>query len=151
MPHNNTPITTLLSRKSSEVYSTSPDQTVAEAVAEMNRHRVGCVVVLDGEDLVGIFTERDVLTRIVAEAKDARTTKVAEVMTPGPEYLHTSDTISSAMQRMTERRTRHLPVFDSKHSLVGLVSIGDVTRWQSEENQAEAEYLKNYAFGEFTA
>ncbi|MBC2602123.1 CBS domain-containing protein [Puniceicoccus vermicola] len=151
MPQNNTPITKLLNRKSSDVYSTSPDQSVFEAVAEMNRHRVGSLVVLEEQKLVGIFTERDVLTRVVAKTLDPQTTRIADVMTPDPQFLHTTDTIATAMQKMTEKRTRHLPVFDTVDCLVGLISIGDVTRWQMEEHQVEAEHLKNYVFGEYSA
>ena len=70
-------------------------------------------------------------------------------MTPHPERISTETTIGDTMKLMTEKRTRHLPVFDTSGHLAGLVSIGDVTRWQSEENQAEADHLKNYVFGEF--
>ena len=146
-----TPVSLLLTRKNPEVHSIPVTATVREAVAEMNRHRIGCVLVKDGSEVVGIFTERDVLTRVVSEARDPRTTPVADVMTPNPNRISTETTVGDAMKQMTEKRTRHLPVFDSSGQLAGLVSIGDVTRWQSEENQAEADHLKNYVFGEFPA
>ena len=75
------PISVLLERKNSEVCSVSPTVTVAEAVAEMNRHRIGSVVVLDGGRLAGIFTERDVLRRVVGAGVDPLKATVAEVMT----------------------------------------------------------------------
>jgi len=151
MSKNTTPITTLLAKKGPNVFSTSPEKSVSDAVCEMNRQRVGCLVVLENDQLVGIFTERDVLTRVVTEAKDARETKVGDVMTPDPVILHADDTVTTVMEIMTENRTRHLPVFDSDEKLIGLLSIGDLTRWQMEENRAESDHLRQYVFGEYSA
>jgi CBS domain-containing protein len=151
MPLDTTPLKALLARKPVGVHSVSSDQTVSEAVDEMNRNRIGCVLVQEDGKLVGIFTERDVLTRVVARVLDPRSTPVQEVMTPGPKSVSTRTTVGEAMRLMTDSRTRHLPVFDeADDSLAGLISIGDVTRWQIEENQAEAEHLKKYVFGEIS-
>src|SRR3954463_7187641 len=83
LPQMNTPISAILDRKGSTVFSVSPSATIAEAVAEMNRHRVGSVLVLDGNRLVGIFTERDVLRRVVGAGLDPKRALVADVMTSG--------------------------------------------------------------------
>src|SRR3954462_11320953 len=80
LPQMNTPISAILDRKGSTVFSISPSATIAEAVAEMNRHRVGSVLVLDGGRLVGIFTERDVLRRVVGAGLDPKHSLVSEVM-----------------------------------------------------------------------
>lgn len=142
----NVPVSAILERKGRQVYSVPPDITIAEAVAEMNRQRVGCVLVLEDGKVVGIFTERDVLRRVVGEAVDPRTVPVRQVMTPEVMTISPQTTIEETMVIFTERRFRHLPVCDHGE-LVGTISIGDVTRWNSDENQAEAQHLKNYISG----
>ena len=152
MPQNNTPIRSVLSRKkSSEIFSTSAERSVSHAVELMNRHGIGSLLVLQDDRLVGIFTERDVLTRVVAQSRNPSTTTISEVMTADPQFLSSEDTVSVAMERMTEKRARHLPVLGDDNKIIGLVSIGDVTRFLLEENLAEAEHLKSYVFGEYTA
>ena len=105
--------------------------SVADAVAEMNRHRVGSVLVLDGGRLVGIFTERDVLRRVVGATVDPKRTLVADVMTAGVITISPDVTIEDTMVLFTEKRCRHLPVVDNG-KLVGTISIGDVTRWMAD-------------------
>lgn len=139
----NAPITAILDRKGRTVFSVTPTTSVADAVAEMNRHRVGSVLVLDGEELVGIFTERDVLRRVVGAGVDPRQAVVADVMTPGVITISPQATIEETMVLFTEKRCRHLPVCDHGQ-LVGTISIGDITRWMADAHQAEAEHLKNY-------
>jgi CBS domain-containing protein len=112
----------------------------------MNRHRVGCVLVMDAGRVVGIFTERDVLRRVVGAEIDPRSVPVSEVMTAEVTTISPETTIEETMVIFTERRFRHLPVCDHG-KLVGTISIGDVTRWNSDENQAEAQHLKNYISG----
>ncbi|MDP3069903.1 MAG: CBS domain-containing protein [Opitutaceae bacterium] len=144
----NTPISAILDRKGRNVFSVLPAMTVTEAVAEMNRHRVGSVLVLDGGRLVGIFTERDVLRRVVGPAVDPMQTRVAEVMTSGVITIAPDATIEETMVLFTEKRCRHLPVMDQGR-IVGAISIGDVTRWMADASRAEAEHLKNYITGGF--
>lgn len=142
----NVPVSAILERKGRQVFSVSPDVTIAEAVADMNRHRVGCVLVMDAGRVVGIFTERDVLRRVVGAEIDPRNVPVSEVMTAEVTTISPETTIEETMVIFTERRFRHLPVCDHG-KLVGTISIGDVTRWNSDENQAEAQHLKNYISG----
>src|SRR5436305_1692825 len=99
----NIPVSALLERKGSAVYVVSPTLTVADAVAEMNRHRVGAIVVLDDGRLVGIFTERDVLRRVVGAALDPRRTVVADVMTAGVITLTPETTVEETMMLFTEK------------------------------------------------
>ncbi|MGD1030127.1 MAG: CBS domain-containing protein [Opitutaceae bacterium] len=143
------PISVLLERKNSEVCSVSPAVTVAEAVAEMNRHRIGSVVVLDGSRLAGIFTERDVLRRVVGAGVDPLKATVAEVMTADLVTVTPATTVDEAMEIFTEKRCRHLPVMDNGR-LVGVLSIGDVTRWSVDSHRSEAEHLKNYIAGGYS-
>jgi CBS domain-containing protein len=145
----NTPISALLGRKGSALHSVTPSMTVAEAVAEMNRNRVGAVVVLDGGKLAGIFTERDVLRRVVGAGVDPNTTSVAAVMTGNVLTVSPETTVDQAIEIFTEKRCRHLPVM-ADGRLIGLVSIGDTTRWMADAHRAEAEHLKSYIAGGFS-
>lgn len=137
-------IADLLADKGRQVFTTRKSVTVHEAVREMNRKRVGALVVIDEQRPVGIFTERDVLRRIVDEDRDPALTKVVEVMTPDPVTIATSMPVEDAMSMMTQRRFRHLPVVEGG-VLVGIVSIGDLMRWvtlhQAEHIDQMAQYI----------
>jgi CBS domain-containing protein len=137
-----------LDRKGHTVFSVAPTATVAEAVAEMNIRRIGCVFVIDNGHLAGIFTERDVLRRVVCSGVDPKTTPVSAVMTSGVLTISPTATVDQIMDLFTEKRCRHLPVMDNG-KLVGTISIGDVTRWIGDAHRAEAEHLKNYITGGF--
>ncbi len=144
----NAPVSNLLTAKKSIVHSIPQQATVLEAVHEMNRLHIGSIVVLDDEKLAGIFTERDVLQRVVAEGKSPSETLVSEVMSKEVETITPKSTIEEAMRAMTVRRHRHLPVMNDG-KMVGLISIGDVTRWISRVNEDEAENLRSYITGGF--
>jgi CBS domain-containing protein len=109
----------------------APEQTVAEAVALMRKERVGCVLVCqrgDGERLVGIFTERDLMRRVVAEGKPL-TLPVAEVMTPNPVTIHPKVAIGAAVRRMEEGGYRHLPVVNEAGKPVGVLSVKHIVHY----------------------
>lgn len=142
----NTPISALLERKGGVVHAVSPSTSVVDAVSEMNRHRIGCIVVLEGNWLAGIFTERDILRRFVSDGAGLRTVRVAEVMTTDVITIPPDATVEDAMALFTEKRCRHLPVV-SAGKLLGLISIGDISRWLVEMHRVEAEHLKNYIAG----
>ncbi|MCX6955272.1 MAG: CBS domain-containing protein [Verrucomicrobia bacterium] len=142
----NTPISALLERKGSAVHSVAPTLSVHDAVSEMNRHRIGAIVVLDGPRLVGIFTERDVLRRVVGAAIDPKRTPVTDVMTSGVITIGPEATIEETMNIFTEKRCRHLPVVQDGR-IRGVISIGDITRWMADAHRAEAEHLRNYITG----
>ena len=124
--------------------------TVSEAVSEMNRHRVGSVLVLDAGQLVGIFTERDVLRRVVGDGVDPKRTLVSDVMTANVITISPDASVEETMVLFTEKRCRHLPVLNNGE-LVGTISIGDITRWMADSHRAEAEHLKNYITSGFSA
>lgn len=123
--------------------------TVAEAVGVMNTHRVGCVLVMDTGKLVGVFTERDVLFRVVAQRRDPDQTLVSVVMSAEPVTISPDDTVEDAMRVVTDRRCRHLPVLDERGGLQGLISAGDLTRWLANSSRHEAEHLKAYLTAEY--
>jgi CBS domain-containing protein len=146
----NTPIALLLSRKSSGVFSVAVTASVADAVRVMNLHKVGAVVVMQAGQLTGIFTERDVLTRVVASGRAPEFTSMVNVMTRDPLTVTADATVEKVMTLFTEHRCRHIPVVDDTDgSVTGVISMGDVTRWLVEENRAEADQLKQYIAGGF--
>lgn len=146
----NIPVAALLERKGHAVHTIGPAVNVSDAVAEMNRHRVGAILVVDGARLLGIFTERDVLRRVVGAGLDPRRTRVADVMSAEVLTIPPEATVEETWTIFSEKRCRHLPVLDAGR-LVGLISIGDITRWMSDSHRHEAEHLKNYIAGGFPA
>ena len=117
----------IISDKNRAVETIAPDTSVAEAVHKMHQFNIGALLVTEGERLVGIFTERDVLLRVVNEELDPKSTRVAQVMTPNPLAVKPTTTAEEAMRVVTEKRVRHLPVVEDGR-LAGLVSSGDLTR-----------------------
>lgn len=139
----------VLALKGRHVETVSADATVLEAVARMNERRIGSVLVAatyrPGEPYgpVGIFTERDVLVRVVARGLDPATTYVRDVMTVELVTIRADTTVAEAMRIITERRCRHLPVVDAT-GLCGLISIGDLTKWVVHDQQQTIEDLNGY-------
>jgi CBS domain-containing protein len=146
----NTPISALLERKGSAVHGVESTVTISEAVAEMNRCRIGSIVVMEGDRLVGIFTERDVLVRVVGAGVSPFTLRVADVMTKNLITVTPETTVEEVMIIFAEKRCRHLPVIEQGR-LIGLISIGDISRWIADNHRAEVEHLKNYITGGFPA
>ena len=113
---------------SSSPLRVSPTQTVAEAAALMRRERVGCLLVCEGEHMVGIFTERDLLRRVLAAGKPLTLT-VAECMTRNPVAVHRKEPIGAAIRRMEEGGYRHLPVIDEAGQVVGVLSVKRIVHY----------------------
>jgi CBS domain-containing protein len=146
----NTSIVVLLSRKGSAVYSVTSSATVAEAVRMMNQRQIGSVVVLHAGQLEGIFTERDVLSRVVAAGRMPATTSVADVMTRNIITVSPHATVEEVMNIFTEKRCRHIPVVEEDTGvLVGMISSGDVMRWLVDSHRAEADHLRHYIAGSY--
>lgn len=145
----NTSIATLLEQKGGAVRSVPITVSVADAVKEMNRHKIGCVLVMDGARLAGIFTERDVLTRVVAADLDPKTTPVARVMTGNVLTATPEATVQQMMDTFAEKRCRHMPVMRDGQP-IGVISIGDVSRWVASAHRSEAETLRQYISGGLT-
>jgi CBS domain-containing protein len=120
--------------------------TVFEAVEAMNRHRIGAMLVMNGAKLAGIFTERDVLTRVISASLEPKATPVSRVMSADVITIAPEATVQQVMDIFAEKRCRHLPVIQND-KLVGLISIGDVSRWVANAHRAEAESLRQYIAG----
>ena len=142
----NTTIATLLEQKSGAIFTIPTTVTVSEAVQEMNAHKVGSVLVMDGQRLAGIFTERDVLRRVVGAGLDPKVTPITQVMTAELLTIAPSASVQQVLDLFTEKRCRHLPVVEG-WELLGLISIGDVSRWMANQHRAEAESLRQYIAG----
>jgi len=146
----NTPLSALIERKGSVLHTVAASLTIAATVAEMNRNRIGCIVVLEGEQLAGIFTERDVLRRVVGANVNPAAVRVSEVMTREVLTIGPENTVEEAMIIFAEKRCRHLPVVRGDR-LIGLISIGDVSRWLADLHRSEAQHLKDYIAGGMSA
>jgi CBS domain-containing protein len=133
----------VLDAKGHSVHAVDPKATVLDAVRTMNAERIGALLVMDDEELVGIFTERDVLCRIVDQGRDPAETRIAEVMTRRPVVVKAGATVEEAMAVVTEKRCRHLPVVD-EDGLVGLVSSGDLTHWVTRNQEFHIQDLVNF-------
>lgn len=145
----NVSIAHLLAGKGHALHTVPASVTVTEAVQEMNRHRIGAILVMEGLKLAGIFTERDVLTRVVAAGLDPGATPVTRVMTSSVLSISPEATVQQVMDIFAEKRCRHLPVMTGG-KLAGLISIGDVSRFVANQHRAEAESLRQYISGGLT-
>ncbi|MBI3625701.1 MAG: CBS domain-containing protein [Candidatus Rokubacteria bacterium] len=117
----------------SEPIRFTANATVQEAITKMLANRRAAVVIVDGEGrLIGIFTERDVLTRVVGQGRDVHRTTLAEVMTPEPEALSPQDRICYAVNRMNNAGYRTVPLVDAERRPIGIVTVSDVVKWLAE-------------------
>lgn len=135
----------ILAKKGSDIISVAPGETVLRAAQLMNDRGIGGLVVTEGKRLVGIFTERDILRRVVAQRKDPATTKVAEVMTAPVTACGTDTPLDQCAAMMTGKRIRHLPVMSDK-GLVGVITSGDVLAFQVSEQQQTIDYMHHFMF-----
>ena len=140
----------LAAKPSGATHSVSPADTVAAAVDVINANKVGSVLVMDGRRLVGIFTERDVLRRVVGARKDPAGTTVAEVMTRDLVVMKPGSTLGDAMAVISEKRIRHLPVLEEGR-VVGVVSQGDLNHWLVRDREVEVNHLVDFITGKYPA
>jgi CBS domain-containing protein len=137
----------ILRRKGTHVLTIGKAATVLEAALLMNEHKIGSLVVLEEGRVVGIFTERDVLRRVVGEERSPGTTLVGEVMTTEVACCTLATTIEEARGAMKNRRVRHLPLVDDEGRLQGLVSIGDLNAYDASNQEQTIYLLEEYIHG----
>ncbi|MFZ9034954.1 MAG: CBS domain-containing protein [Francisellaceae bacterium] len=128
------------------IHEISPDAMLLEAAKKMANNRVGSLLVKDGDKICSIITERDMLFKVLAKNLDIEKTKVSAVMSESLLVVSTETTAAEALMIMTEKRIRHLPVYDGE-IFIGLLSIGDMAKWAStryQEKQHEVESLVHY-------
>ncbi len=118
----------LLADKQRPLAVVAPKDSVFHALNVMAEHNVGAVLVLDGEQLVGLFSERDYARKLILHGKSSKETLVSEIMSDKVAYVTPTATIDCCMALMTEKHFRHLPVLNEDNSLAGMVSIGDLVK-----------------------
>jgi CBS domain-containing protein len=136
-------VSEILGDKSGEVIRIDGGATVFDAVKAMVAANVGAILVTDGENIEGIFTERDYLRRIAVEGRTSRDTMVSEVMSSPVMCFTPETTIEEGMALMTDRRIRHAPVV-AEGELVGMISIGDLVKFTSQRQSFQIQYLQDY-------
>ena len=117
----------ILQIKGNDVWSTTPRTTVYDALRMMADKNVGALLVMEGEKVVGIFSERDYARKVILQGRSSKETLVSEIMTSKLITIHPDQTVEEAMEMMTNKRVRHLPVMEDDR-LMGMISIGDVLR-----------------------
>jgi CBS domain-containing protein len=136
----------LASKKYKEVISIAPHRPVYDALVVLAEYKIGALIVLDGDKLVGIFSERDYAREVILKGRSSKTTSVSEVMTEKVLSAHPSDTIDIAMSIMSEKRIRHLPVVED-NKVIGMLSIGDLVKETMEHQQNLIKQLEKYILG----
>ena len=133
----------ILKSKGGDVFSVAPDITLSDACAELDSRRVGALIVCDGDRVVGVISERDVVKAVAADGAASLGKPVSAYMTREVVFAEPGETVAILMTRMTDRRIRHLPVLKDSR-LSGVISIGDVVKCQIAEATQEAESLRTY-------
>ena len=136
----------ILRQKGNQIWWVSPDRTVYDALKLMAEKNAGALLVLDGEKIAGIFSERDYARKIILKGKASKETSVEEIMTSEVTTVGPGQSVDECMALMTNKRIRHLPVFEGE-KLVGLISIGDVVKAIISEREFIIKQLENYITG----
>lgn len=130
-----------------DIYSIGPDETVFEAIKLMSERRIGALLVMEGDALTGIISERDYLRKVAPLGRSSKTTLVKEIMTPNPITVELNERMEHCMEFMIEKRIRHLPVMEAGE-LTGVVSIGDLLVNVLEDQKKMIRQLEGYIRGE---
>ena len=144
------PVELILKLKGPQVYSIAPDATIYEALEELADKDIGALVVMQGTDLVGIFSERDYARNVALKDRSSREMKVREIMSSPCVTVNLRTTVDECMRRMTDERCRHLPVVEGGRA-VGVVSIGDLVNWIITAQDFTIHQLQDYITGKYPA
>jgi CBS domain-containing protein len=137
----------ILAVKGSKVHTIAPGATVMAATEKMNHHKIGALVVMDGDEVAGIFTERDVLRRVVGAQQSPLEMLVAEVMTSDVVCCGLDADMDEVGALMKERRIRHVPVCGPDNRLHGMISMGDINSYHASAQAAQIHFLNDYIYG----
>ena len=138
-----TRVSDILQKKGKNIISVAPKATVFEAISLMASNKIGALLVLEGERIVGIFSERDYLNKIILQGHTSKEVLVKDAMTPKVAFITPDTLIEEGLAVMTEKKCRHLPVLDNK-KLVGMVSIGDLVRKVIQDQKIAIDSLTEY-------
>ncbi len=141
----------ILRRKGRDILTATPDMTVFECIAAMVSNNVGSILVMEDDQIAGIFTERDYLRQIALQGRSSKTTNVEEIMTKDVICVSPAETVERCLAIMTQKKCRHLPVLDDEGNLTGIVSIGDCVKQLSRVAKARVEDLQGYIQGRYPA
>ena len=143
-------ISAILNQKTGEIYSVPPDASVFDAVSLLAEKNVGALLVMDGDKLVGLLSERDYTRKVMLRGKRSRETTVAEIMSTDLKVVTPREAVQDCLRLMTDKRVRHLPVLDGE-KVVGVISIGDLVKWVIDCQSAAIAHLESYISGGYSA
>lgn len=139
-------VSQIIDRKGSRVVSVSKDSPVLEAIRLMAEYHIGAVLVMQGDDLIGIASERDYARKVILQGRSSGETPIGTIMTSPVICVSPADSVNDCMSIMTERHIRHLPVLEANR-VVGVISIGDLVKEMIEEQKQEISLLQQYIAG----
>ncbi len=137
----------LLDTKGREIFSVAAETSVLDAIILMAQKSIGSLLVMEGDELKGILTERDYARKVIVKGRSSRTTEVGEIMSTDVLTTTPVETVNQCMTTMTEKKIRHLPVVDGG-KVVGLISIGDLVQAIISDQQEEIQHLEQYISGQ---
>jgi CBS domain-containing protein len=140
-------VSQILKDKGEKIWSVAPRETAYQALQIMSDQNLGALLVIDQRGVVGIFSERDYVRKVILKGKISKTTTVSELMTKKVLYVDPGTSVEDCVALMTEKRIRHLPVMENK-KLVGLVTVGDVLQQFIEDQKFEIQELERYIHAE---
>lgn len=141
-------IRNILNEKGTEVFNIGPEDTVYEAIKKMADKDIGALLVMEGDKLKGIITERDYRNKVILKGRHSKTTAVREIMTSNLYTVQPTDTVDTCMALMTDRKFRHLPVVE-KGKIAGVISIGDLVKAVITKQKVEIHNLRDYIAGSY--
>jgi len=138
----------ILKKKGHEVWSITPESTVYRAIEVMADKHVGALVVIDGDKVVGIISERDYARRVILSGRSSKETRVEEIMASPVIFVEPNHAVDECMRIMTNNHIRHLPVIQQE-KVIGIVSIGDLVNWIISAQDHTIRLLENYVTGKY--
>ena len=136
----------ILDSKENAIWHITPDESVLDAIKLMAEKKIGALLVMENEKLVGIISERDYARKVILQGKSSKQTPVSEIMTANVHRILPEQTVEDCMEIMTEKRFRHLPVLEGEN-VIGVISIGDLVKAIIAEQQFTIEQLEGYIAG----
>jgi CBS domain-containing protein len=137
----------ILKEKGGQIWSVSPNATVYEALEVMADKRIGALLVMQADKLLGVISERDYARKIILAGRSSKNTPVSDIMSAPALTVNAETTVDDAMHTMTEYRIRHLPVIDTEGNVSGIVSVGDLVKWIITSHEQTIEQLESYISG----
>ena len=143
-------IAAVLGQKNREIFSVTPDTCVDDAVKMMDEKNVGALLVMKGDKLVGMLSERDYTRKVMLRGKKSSETKVSEIMSSNLTVTHPNEGVDDCLRAMTDKRFRHMPVLDEKGKVIGVISIGDLVKYVISCQSAAIAHLESYISGGYS-